>query len=125
MTAAGKAATLLVGESYNHFEMLETLATPYGLLGRAVLALQQQSDAGNSHFLDNLASVAMEHEARIVLDLVPAIFDRPGRVVQLLSGEDEQTPALVNAPSPYGAPIASHCSQVNFTSSSLDLRLCR
>jgi arylformamidase len=36
--AAGKPATLLVGEGYNHFEMLETLANPYGLLGRAALA---------------------------------------------------------------------------------------
>ena len=36
--AASKPAELLVGEGYNHFEMLETLANPYGLLGRAVLA---------------------------------------------------------------------------------------
>ena len=35
--AAGKPAELLVGEGYNHFEMLETLANPYGLLGRAAL----------------------------------------------------------------------------------------
>jgi arylformamidase len=35
--AAGKPAELLVAEGYNHFEMLETLANPYGLLGRAVL----------------------------------------------------------------------------------------
>jgi len=35
--AAGKPVELLVGEAYNHFEMLETLANPYGLLGRAVL----------------------------------------------------------------------------------------
>jgi arylformamidase len=35
--AAGKQVELLVGEGYNHFEILETLATPYGLLGRAVL----------------------------------------------------------------------------------------
>jgi arylformamidase len=35
--AAGKPAELLIGEGYNHFEMLETLANPYGLLGRAVL----------------------------------------------------------------------------------------
>jgi arylformamidase len=35
---AGKAVELLVGEGYNHFEMLETLANPYGLLGRAALA---------------------------------------------------------------------------------------
>ena len=36
--AAGKPVELLVGEAYNHFEMLETLANRYGLLGRAVLA---------------------------------------------------------------------------------------
>jgi arylformamidase len=36
--AAGKSVELLVGEGYNHFEMLETLANPYGLLGRAVHA---------------------------------------------------------------------------------------
>jgi len=27
----------LVGEGFDHFEMLETLANPFGLLGRAVL----------------------------------------------------------------------------------------
>src|SRR4051812_25591999 len=36
--AAGKPVQLLVGEGYNHFEMPETLANPYGLLGHAVLA---------------------------------------------------------------------------------------
>jgi arylformamidase len=35
--AAAKPVELLVGEGYNHFEMLETLGNPYGLLGRAVL----------------------------------------------------------------------------------------
>src|SRR5262244_3378606 len=39
LKAAGKSVKFLVGESYNHFEMLETLATPYGLLGRAQLEL--------------------------------------------------------------------------------------
>ena len=37
LTAAGKSAQLLVGEGYNHFELLETLASPYGLAGRAQL----------------------------------------------------------------------------------------
>jgi arylformamidase len=36
--AAGTPAELLVGEGYNHFEMLETLANPHGLLGRAAFA---------------------------------------------------------------------------------------
>ena len=35
---AGKPVRALVGEGYNHFEMLETLANPYGLLGRAAFA---------------------------------------------------------------------------------------
>jgi arylformamidase len=34
---AGKSAELLVGEGYNHFEIMETLASPYGVLGRAAL----------------------------------------------------------------------------------------
>ena len=36
--AAGKPVEFIVGEGYNHFEMLETLGNPYGLLGRAVFA---------------------------------------------------------------------------------------
>ena len=43
LTAAGKPATFLVGEDYNHFEVVETLATPYGLLGRAALELMKLS----------------------------------------------------------------------------------
>jgi arylformamidase len=35
--ALGKPAELIVGEAYNHFEFLETLANPYGLTGRAML----------------------------------------------------------------------------------------
>jgi arylformamidase len=40
---AGKPVELLVGEGYNHFEMPETLANPYGLLGRAALAQMKLS----------------------------------------------------------------------------------
>ncbi len=35
--AMSKPAELIVGEAYNHFELLETLANPYGLTGRAML----------------------------------------------------------------------------------------
>jgi arylformamidase len=41
LKAAGKPVQLLVGECYNHFEILETLANPFGLLGRAVLQQMQ------------------------------------------------------------------------------------
>ena len=34
---AGKRVQLIVAENYNHFEVIETLANPHGILGRAVL----------------------------------------------------------------------------------------
>jgi arylformamidase len=37
LRAAGKRVELLVGSHYNHFEIVETLAAPYGLLGHAAL----------------------------------------------------------------------------------------
>jgi arylformamidase len=37
VTTAGKPAELIVGEGYNHFDLFETLANPYGILGRARL----------------------------------------------------------------------------------------
>jgi arylformamidase len=35
--AAGKPATLVVAEGYNHFEVMESLGNPYSAFGRAVL----------------------------------------------------------------------------------------
>ncbi|MEJ0077500.1 MAG: alpha/beta hydrolase [Alphaproteobacteria bacterium] len=43
--AAGKPVTLLVAEGYNHFEIIETMANPYGLLGRAALEQMKLSPA--------------------------------------------------------------------------------
>jgi arylformamidase len=39
---AGRPAHFLLGEGYNHFEMFETMANPFGLLGHAVLAQIKQ-----------------------------------------------------------------------------------
>jgi arylformamidase len=39
--SAGKPVELIVGNAYNHFELLETLANPYGLCGRAMLRQMQ------------------------------------------------------------------------------------
>lgn len=68
-----------------------------GKPAKAILAEQQQSEAGNSNYLDNLAR-AMRHEARIVLGMTPAIYDRPGRVVRAVDGEDNEKSILINQP---------------------------
>lgn len=39
LVKAGKLHELIVGEGYNHFEMAETIANPYGLIGRRALKL--------------------------------------------------------------------------------------
>jgi arylformamidase len=41
LTAARKPVQLLTAHGYNHFEIVETLGNPYGLLGRAALEQMQ------------------------------------------------------------------------------------
>jgi hypothetical protein len=66
--------------------------------GIAIARLQEQSDAGNSHFLHNLATITMPYEAKVVLDLMGKIYDRPGRVARLLDQEDNERTVILNAP---------------------------
>jgi len=44
--AAGKPVELIVGEGFNHFEMQETFANPYGIAGRAALKMMQLEVGG-------------------------------------------------------------------------------
>jgi hypothetical protein len=77
--------------------------------GRALLALQQQGDAGTGHYIQKMASVSIMYEARVTLDLMPAIYDRPGRVTQILGGEDEPSTIMLGKPymqGPDGRPQA-------------------
>jgi len=54
--------------------------------GRAILARQKQGDKANFHFIDNL-NHAIQHCGRIIVDLIPQIYDTP-RIVRIV-GEDE------------------------------------
>lgn len=65
----------------------------------ATLALQQQSEQSNSHWLDNQAELSMTLEAKIILSMLPFYYDRPGRVQRILGTEpkDEKT-VILNAP---------------------------
>jgi len=64
----------------------------------ATLALQQQSEQSNSHWIQILADIGMTHEAKIVLDLIPHVYDRPGRVARILDTEDNTKQVILNAP---------------------------
>lgn len=63
--------------------------------GRAIQALQQQADAGTSHYLQNLADISLTYEAKIILDLIPAIYDRPGRITRILRGDDGKSETVI------------------------------
>jgi len=45
LKAAGKPVQIIAGNGYNHFEIVETLASPYGLAGRAALEQMKLSGA--------------------------------------------------------------------------------
>ncbi len=55
--------------------------------GKAILARQREGDIGNFVFHDNIAR-ALRHCGRIILELIPHIYDTP-KVVRVL-GEDEE-----------------------------------
>lgn len=55
--------------------------------GKAILARQKQGDIGNANYLDNLAR-AIRYTGRILIDLIPKIYDVP-RVLRI-TGLDEQ-----------------------------------
>jgi hypothetical protein len=60
--------------------------------GRAIVARQRQGDTSNFHFIDNQAG-SVRHIGRILVDLIPEIYDAP-RAIRVL-GED-MTEKIVN-----------------------------
>lgn len=66
--------------------------------GKAIQSLQAQSEASKSNYLQNLAQISMTLEAKIVLDLIPNLYDRPGRVARILDFEDNSEEVMLNAP---------------------------
>jgi hypothetical protein len=55
--------------------------------GRAIRALQMQAEHGSSNYLDNLAR-SIAYEGRIINDLLPKIYDRPGRLLKIVNNQN-------------------------------------
>ena len=69
---------------------------PHERSGKAIQALQAQADLGSSAYLDNLAGMSMQYEGKILRDLIPRVFDRPGRVVAAIGADDERQLVMLN-----------------------------
>jgi hypothetical protein len=62
--------------------------------GRAIMARQQEGDVANFHFIDNLTR-SLEHAGRIMIDLIPKIYDNE-RIVRLLSEDGQEQAVTIN-----------------------------
>lgn len=63
--------------------------------GKAIAKLQQQGEQGSSNYLENLAYISMVYEGKVLLDLLPIVYDRPGRIVRLLGDDPRQERAVM------------------------------
>lgn len=66
--------------------------------GRAIVALQNQAEASTNQGLQNFAKISLPCEARIVLGLMPNVYDRRGRVIHTLDFEGNERRVPLNAP---------------------------
>lgn len=66
--------------------------------GRALQALQHQTDTGTFHFPDNLAT-SIRHGGRILIDLIPKIMDTP-RIARILGDDGESSSAQIDPSQP-------------------------
>jgi hypothetical protein len=62
--------------------------------GKAILARQQQGQISNFHYVDNLTR-AIRHLGRIVIDLIPKIYNKP-RVMRIIGEDGKQETVQVN-----------------------------
>jgi hypothetical protein len=67
--------------------------------GRAIVALQDQNLAATNSYQANFKDITLMCESRIILDAIPAYYDRPGRLLTLRDEEQKTWQAIVNAPS--------------------------
>ncbi|WP_422383272.1 portal protein [Roseibium album] len=64
--------------------------------GKAIMARQREGDVSTFHFLDNLTR-AIRHTGRVVIDLIPHIYDKP-RIVRVLGEDGSQESTKINQP---------------------------
>lgn len=72
--------------------------------GIAIRSRQQQGDTANYHYKDNLA-IAVTHESRILIDLIPKIYDRPGRVARIIGEDGSGRNVTLNQPFDQGGAM--------------------
>jgi hypothetical protein len=71
---------------------------PHDRSGKAIQALQGQAEVGSSGYLDNFVSITLHYDGKVVRDLIPRIFDRPGRIVPAVGLDEKRRMVMLNYP---------------------------
>jgi hypothetical protein len=71
---------------------------PHDRSGKAIMALQGQSEAGIGGYLDNIVSITIPYEGMVLRDLIPRVYDRPGRIVPAVNDADQKRMVMLNHP---------------------------
>lgn len=67
--------------------------------GKAINLLKEAGENTTGNYLENLTSISMRYEAKVVLDLIPKVYDREGRRLRVLGEEDQDDKdVIVNQP---------------------------
>lgn len=81
---------------------------PHDRSGKAIQALQGQAEVGSSGYLDNFVEITLAYEGKVVRDLIPRIYDRPGRIVPAMGLDEKRRMVMLNYPfieGPDGQPV--------------------
>jgi hypothetical protein len=81
---------------------------PHDRSGKAIQALQGQAEVGSSGYMDNFVNITLHYDGKVVRDLIPRIFDRPGRLVPALGLDEKRRMVMLNYPyveGPDGQPM--------------------
>lgn len=96
--------------------------------GKAIQALQAQAETGSSGYLSNMVDISMAYEGKVLRDLIPRIYDRPGRIVPAVGIDEKRRMVMVNQPYvrnekglpqaidiPPGQPVPDHAEVIDLT----------
>jgi hypothetical protein len=67
--------------------------------GIAIRQRLSQGNTANYHFADQLA-ISINYEGKVLVDLIPKIYDRPGRVMRIIGEDDTEREVTLNQQKP-------------------------
>jgi hypothetical protein len=87
---------LQTGTAITDSSALENLAKRK-VAQKTLASIQDENQNSQSQYVQNMADLSMSYEAKVILDLIPKIYDRPERVAQILGEDGERKEIMLNA----------------------------